>query len=181
MGSKAPSSPKQGGFKWTDLPEAGGTSSSRGGGGSTQRCCSKVAPCLFPLLCSSWAGWTFAFSQTLPSMKRMAELTNPFCDGATSQQVPHHQSSEAADWKIPAWAAVAFTLLILFLPALTAANTSSHTTLSCIALCLYTFLQLSPQASGLQQNSYCGSSSHRNCCQASVAMRGQPAQGTGKW
>lgn len=34
-------------------------------------------------------------------MKGMAELTNPFCDGATSQQVPHHQSSEAADWKNP--------------------------------------------------------------------------------
>lgn len=72
-------------------------------------------------------------------------------------------------------------MLILFLPALTAANTSSHTTLSCIALCLYIFLQLSLQASGLQQNSFCGSSSHRNCCQAPVALRGQPAQETGKW
>lgn len=54
-------------------------------------------------------------------------------------------------------------------------------TLSCIALCLYIFLQLSLQASGLQQNSFCGSSSHRNCCQAPVALRGQPAQETGKW
>lgn len=106
-------------------------------------------------------------------------LTNPFFAEATSQQVPHHQSSEAAD--ISAWAPIAFTMLILFLPALTAVNTSSHTTLSCLALCLYIFLQLSPQASGLQQNSYCGSSSHRNCCQASVALRGQPAQETGKW
>lgn len=92
--------------------------------------------------------------------------------------MPHHQSSEAAD--VSAWASVAFAVLILFLPALTAANTSSHATLSCIALYLYIFLQLPPQASGLQQNSFSGSGSHRNCRQASVALRGQPAQETGE-
>lgn len=49
----------------------------------------------------------------------------------------HHQSPEAAD--VSAWPAVAFTALILFLPALTAANASFHTTLSCIAFRLHIF------------------------------------------
>lgn len=117
--------------------------------------------------------------QTPPPMKGMANADQFHFVEARSLQEPHHQLPESAD--ISAWASVAFTMLILFLPALTAANTSSHTTLSCIALCLYIFLQLSLQASGLQQNSFCGSSSHRNCCQALVALRGQPAQETGKW
>lgn len=47
------------------------------------------------------------------------------------------QSPEAVD--ISPWASVAFTVLFLFLPALTAANASSHTTVSCIAFRLHIF------------------------------------------
>lgn len=50
----------------------------------------------------------------------------------------HHQSPEAAG--ISAWVSVAFIVLILFLPALMAANASSHSTLSCIAFHLHSFL-----------------------------------------
>jgi len=51
--------------------------------------------------------------------------------------VPTTSPPEAAD--VSAWVTVAFIVLILFLPALTAARASSHATVSCIAFCLHIF------------------------------------------
>lgn len=62
-------------------------------------------------------------------------LPNSFLASTRSLQVPTHQSPEAAD--VSPWASIAFTTPILFLPALTAANASSHPTLSCIAFRLH--------------------------------------------
>lgn len=87
--------------------------------------------------CPSWAGQTLAFIQAPAPMKGSVDAAQ-FLSCLTSVPAGAHlQSPEPAD--VSAWASVAFTVLILFLPALTAANASSHTTLSCIAFRLHIF------------------------------------------